>query len=69
MQRLSSTPFARRIVVWRVSGFAPAGFVREAHEQVVHDRRPAKGAGSVHHSDGGSQYLSIKYTERLVTRI
>lgn len=34
-------------------------------EQAVHDRRPAKGAGLVHHSDRGSQYLSIRYTERL----
>jgi hypothetical protein len=31
----------------------------------VHDRRPGKGMGLVHHSDRGSQYLSIKYTERL----
>ncbi len=31
----------------------------------MHDRRPAKGIGLVHHSDRGSQYLSIRYTERL----
>jgi putative transposase len=31
----------------------------------VHDRRPVKGAGLVHHSDRGSQYLSIKYAKRL----
>lgn len=31
----------------------------------MHDRRPAKGMGLVHHSDRGSQYLSIRYTERL----
>ena len=36
-----------------------------ALEQAVHDRRPVKGAGLVHHSDRGSQYLSIRYTERL----
>lgn len=36
-----------------------------ALEQAVHDRRPATGAGLVHHSDRGSQYLSIRYTERL----
>ena len=55
--------FARRIVGWRVSRTAHAGFVLDALEQAVHDRRPD--AGLVHHSDRGSQYLSIKYTERL----
>jgi transposase InsO family protein len=56
--------FARRIVGWRVSRTAHAGFVLDALEQAVHQRRP--GAGLVHHSDRGSQYLSIKYTERPV---
>lgn len=57
--------FARRIVGWRVSTSAHAGFVLDALEQAVHQRRPTKGTGLVHHSDRGSQYLSIKYTERL----
>lgn len=57
--------YARRIVGWRVSTSAHAGFVLDALEQAVHDRRPGKGMGLVHHSDRGSQYLSIKYTERL----
>jgi transposase InsO family protein len=57
--------FARRIVGWRVSQTAHAGFVLDALEQAVHQRRPAKGIGLVHHSDRGSQYLSIKYSERL----
>ncbi len=57
--------YARRIVDGRVSASAHAGFVLDALEQAVHDRRPVKGAGLVHHSDRGSQYLSIKYTERL----
>lgn len=55
--------FARRIVGWRVSRTAHAGFVLDALEQAVHQRRPS--SGLVHHSDRGSQYLSIKYTERL----
>ena len=55
--------FARRIVGWRVSRKAHAGFVLDALDQAVHQRQP--GAGLVHHSDRGSQYLSIKYTERL----
>jgi putative transposase len=58
--------FARRIVGWRVSRTAHAGFVLDALEQALHDRRPVHRGGLVHHSDRGSQYVSIKYTERLV---
>jgi len=57
--------FARRIVGWRVSRTAHAGFVLDALEQALHERRPARGGGLVHHSDRGVQSLSIKYTERL----
>lgn len=57
--------YARRIVGWRVSTSAHAGFVLDALEQAVHARRPARGMGLIHHSDRGSQYLSIRYTERL----
>jgi transposase InsO family protein len=55
--------FARKIVGWRVSRTAHASFVLDALEQAVHDRRPC--GGLVCHSDRGSQYLSIRYTERL----
>lgn len=57
--------FARRIVGWRVSRTAHARFVLDALEQALHDRRPGIGSGLVHHSDRGSQYVSIRYTERL----
>jgi transposase InsO family protein len=57
--------FARRIVGWRVSRSAHAGFVLDALEQALHDRKPVSGDGLVHHSDRGVQYVSIKYTERL----
>ena len=57
--------FARRIFGWRVSRTAHAGFVLDALEQALHDRRPMRG-GLVHHSDRGRQYVSIRYTERLV---
>ena len=57
--------YARKIVGWRVSTSAHAGFVLDALEQAVHDRKPTKAMGLVHHSDRGSQYLSIRYTERL----
>lgn len=57
--------FARRIVGWRVSRTAQTGFVLDALEQALHDRRPAKGRLTCH-SDKGSQYVSIRYTERLL---
>jgi putative transposase len=57
--------YARYIVGWRVSRSAHAGFVLDALEQAIHDRRPMNKGGLIHHSDCGNQYLSIKYTERL----
>ena len=57
--------YARRIVGWRVSRTAHAGFVLDALEQAIHERKPVSGGGLVHHSDRGVQYVSIKYTERL----
>jgi len=57
--------FARRIVGWRASRSAHTDFVLDALEQALHDRRPARCAGLVHHSDRGVQYVSIRYTERL----
>jgi putative transposase len=55
--------FARRIVGWRVSRTQTASFVLDALEQALHARRPTDSL--VHHSDRGSQYVSIRYTERL----
>lgn len=57
--------FARRIVGWKASRIAPAQVVLDARKQAVRERRPAKG-DLIHHSDRGSQYLSITDTERLV---
>lgn len=57
--------YARRIVGWRVSRTAHASFVLDALEQALHDRQPVHRGGLVHHSDRGSQYVSIRYTERL----
>ena len=47
--------YARRIVGWRASRTAHAGFVLDALEQALHDRRPMHRGGLVHHSDRGSQ--------------
>ncbi len=57
--------FARRIVGWRVSRSARADLVLDTLEQALHQRRPFAGSGLVCHSDRGSQYVSIRYTERL----
>lgn len=57
--------YARRIVGWRVSRTAHAGFVLDALDQALHDREPVHGGELVHHSGRGVQYVSIKYTERL----
>jgi transposase InsO family protein len=57
--------FARRIVGWRASRTAQTGFVLDALEQALHERRPVGKGGLIHHSDRGVQYVSIKYTERL----
>ena len=57
--------FARRIVGWRVSSSMHTDFVLDALEQALYDRQPQQTDGLVHHSDRGSQYVSIRYTERL----
>jgi transposase InsO family protein len=57
--------FARRIVGWRVSRTAHAGFVLDALEQALYERRPTRG-GLTHYSDKGSQHVSIRYSERLL---
>ncbi len=58
--------FARRIVGWRVSASMRTDFVLDALEQAVCHREGAGLAGLVHHSDRGSQYLSMRYTHRLL---
>jgi len=56
--------FANRIVGWKASTSQDTQFVLDALEQALHARRPSENL--IHHSDRGSQYVSIKYTERLV---
>jgi putative transposase len=57
--------FARRIVGWRVSSSMRTDFVLDALEQALYDRQPERSDALIHHSDKGSQYVSIRYTERL----
>ena len=55
--------FARRIVGWRAATSMRSDLALDALEQALHDRETD--TALVHHSDRGSQYLSIRYTERL----
>ena len=57
--------FARRIVGWRVSSSMQTDFVLDALEQALYARRREREGALVHHSDRGSQYVSIRYSERL----
>nr|WP_198670051.1 IS3 family transposase [Rahnella sp. NRRL B-41462] len=54
--------FAGVIVGWRVSSTMETSFVLDALEQALWARRPS---GTIHHSDKGSQYVSLAYTQRL----
>jgi putative transposase len=57
--------YARRIVGWRVSSSMHTELVLDALEQALCARQPERDGELTHHSDRGSQYVSIRYTERL----
>ena len=57
--------YARRIVGWRVRKSMHTDFVLDALEQALYDRQPERDGSLICHSDRGSQYVSIRYTERL----
>ena len=57
--------FARRIVGGRLSRSMRTDFVLDALEQALYARQLEQDASLIHHSDRGSQYVSIRYTERL----
>ena len=56
---------ARRIVGWRVSNSLRTDLALDALEQALYERAVKPRDGLIHHGDRGSQYLSIRYTERL----
>jgi transposase InsO family protein len=56
--------FSRKIVGWRVSNSLRSDLALDALEQALYDRRDR--SELIHHSDRGTQYLSIRYTERLI---
>lgn len=57
--------FARRIVGWRVSTSMKTDFVLDALEQALYARQPERDSALIHQSDRRSQYVSIRYSERL----
>ena len=57
--------FSRYLVGWKVSTSLRAELALDALEMAIWRRGPVGLNGLVHHSDRGSQYLSIRYTERL----
>ena len=57
--------FSRRIMGWRVSSSMRTDLALDALEMAIWSRGDRALAGLVHHSDRGSQYLAIRYTERL----
>src|SRR3990167_3100738 len=57
--------YARRIVGWRQSSSMRTDFVLDALEQALYDRQPERTDAPIHHSDRCSQYVSIRYSERL----
>ena len=57
--------YARSIVGWRVHNTMQSSLVLDALEQAIAQRLHVGERGPIHHSDRGSQYLSIRYSERL----
>ena len=60
--------YSRRIVGWRCATSMPTELPLDALEMALdlRARRDQDVTGLVHHSDAGSQYLAIRYTEKLV---
>jgi transposase InsO family protein len=65
MSRSSSTSLRGGIVGWRAASSLATDFVLDALEQAIYDRGEPTTNGLVHHSDRGTQYLSMRYTDRL----
>ncbi|MEU9932712.1 IS3 family transposase [Streptomyces anulatus] len=57
--------YSRMIVGWQVANHMRTELPLDALEMALWRRRIKKGSGLIHHSDRGSQYVSIRYTDRL----
>jgi putative transposase len=58
--------FSRRIVGWRTTDHLRTDLVLDALDQAVYDRLEGPAAGElIAHSDAGTQYTAMRYTDRL----
>ena len=57
--------FSRRIVGWRTASSMTTALVMDALNMAVHSRRLQLLNGVIVHSDAGSQYVAVSYSERL----
>ncbi|MGP3945175.1 IS3 family transposase [Streptomyces sp. 6N106] len=57
--------YSRMIVGWQVAHHMRTELSLDVLEMALWRRRIKKDSGLIHHSDRGSQYVSIRYTERL----
>lgn len=57
--------YSRRIVGWQFTSHMRTTLVLDALRMALHHRQPGADVGLVHHSDAGSQYTSIDYTQTL----
>jgi len=61
--------FSHRILGWQTSTTLRTDLALDALEMALWTRRKEDVTSVIHHSDGGVQYLSIRYTERLAEAI
>jgi transposase InsO family protein len=57
--------YSRRIVGWQLASHMRTTLVLDALRMALHQREPGADVELVHHSDRGSQYTSIDYTQTL----
>jgi putative transposase len=57
--------YSRRIVGWQFASHMRTTLVLDALRMALHQRAPGADIALVHHSDAGSQYTSIDYTQTL----
>jgi putative transposase len=57
--------WSRRVVGWQLAGHMRTTLVLDALRMALHQRAPGADIELVHHSDRGSQYTSIDYTQTL----
>jgi transposase InsO family protein len=64
-RRIVIDVFSRRIVGWCVASALRSDLALDALEPAICERDVAGDDRRVHHSDRGSQYLCVRYTDRV----